>query len=94
MWAELQVQQVQRRTGPQVEAGEPDQYSVLETLGQVRSGGVPGQVPVLKPENTTQLQICHQFYVVFHCCNINSVFIYYFLENMIFSTYLGHKASY
>lgn len=60
MGAELQVEQVKRRTGPQVNTGEPYQYSVLETLGQVWSGGVPSEVPVLKPKNsvhTPQLRL-------------------------------------
>lgn len=62
VWAEQQVEQVKRTTGPQVNTGEPHQYSVLETLGQVRSGGVPGQVPVLKSHSTyhSHMKLIHR----------------------------------
>lgn len=42
-----EIQAVDGRTQPEVDAGDPHQDSVLEALGQVWVGGVPCSVPVL-----------------------------------------------
>lgn len=43
----VQVKTVERHQQPQVDAWYPHQHRVLETLGQVRVGCVPGPIPVL-----------------------------------------------
>lgn len=61
VWAELQVEQVEWSTGPQVNTGKPDQDGLLETLGQVWAVSVPCQVPVPERIQTTEsAQTLHQ----------------------------------
>lgn len=55
-WVELQVQQVKRWDGPQVQAGEPEQQSVLEALSEVGSGCEPCHVPVLRIKQQVSCQ--------------------------------------
>lgn len=43
----VEVKAVEGGQQPQIDAGDPDQYCVLETLGQVWVGCVPCAVPVL-----------------------------------------------
>lgn len=44
----VEVKAVERGQQPQIDTGDPNQHCVLETLGQVWVGCVPGAVPVLK----------------------------------------------
>ncbi len=44
----VEVKAVERGQQPQIDTGDPHQYCVLETLGQVWVGCVPRTVPVLK----------------------------------------------
>lgn len=48
---EFEVQAVERGTDPEIETGEPHQYCVLETLGEVWMWCVPCDVPVLKMQS-------------------------------------------
>lgn len=43
----VEMEAVERCQQPQVDAGNPNQYCVLETLGQVWVGCIPRTVPVL-----------------------------------------------
>lgn len=58
---ELEVQAVERGTNPEIETGEPHQYCVLETLGEVWMWCVPCDVPVLKKGNVKPLVLVTVF---------------------------------
>lgn len=46
----VEVKAVERGQQPEIDTGDPNQHCVLETLGQVWVGCVPGAVPVLQKE--------------------------------------------
>lgn len=52
----VEVKTVERGQQPQINTGDPHQYCVLETLGQVWVGCVPRTVPVLQQRESKKVQ--------------------------------------
>lgn len=52
----VEVKAVERGQQPQIDTGDPHQYCVLETLGQVWVGCVPCTVPVLKQRESQKFR--------------------------------------
>lgn len=53
MVVESEVQAVERSTNPEIKAGEPHQYRVLEALGEIWVWCVPCEIPVLQRQRKT-----------------------------------------
>lgn len=56
----VEMKAVERGQQPQIDTGDPHQYCVLETLGQVRVGCVPRTVPVLQQRESKKVKSSDQ----------------------------------
>lgn len=56
----VEMKAVERGQQPQIDTGDPHQYGVLETLGQIRVGCVPRTVPVLQQRESKKVRSSDQ----------------------------------